>query len=65
MAEALGVRLVAVQEVTESGVSVLDRVGFAGGVAMAAAREATPTPVSPGQLEVSANVTVKYVIAGR
>ena len=64
MAEALGVRLVGVQEVMESGVSVLDRVGFAG-VAMAAAREDTPTPVSPGQLEVSASVTVKYVIAAR
>src|SRR5262245_40385458 len=63
MAEALNVRLLGVQEVTESGSSIMPR-GEAGGFAMAA-REVAPTPVSPGQIEVNVTVTVKYLIGGR
>lgn len=60
IAEALGVRLAGVLEVSEGGVSILERgapQGFAG------VRAAADTPVSPGQLDVNANVTVKYRIA--
>jgi uncharacterized protein YggE len=64
MAEALNVRLLGVQEVSESGSSVMPR-GESGGFAMAAAREVAPTPVSPGQIEVSVSVMVKYLISGR
>ena len=64
MAEALGVRLNGVQEASESGTSVAPKFQ-SGGFAALAVREGTPTPVSPGQLEVSANVTVKYFITSR
>ena len=64
MAEALGVILVSVHEVSESGFSILPKGEAEGGFVMQV-RAATPTPVSPGQLEVTANVTVKYVIRGR
>ena len=64
MAEPLGVRLGAVQEVTEGGSSIMPK-GEAGGGFVMMAREATPTPVSAGQLEVTANVTVKYLILPR
>lgn len=63
MAEALNVRILGIQEVSETGSSVIPR-GDGGFVTMAA-REAAPTPVSPGQVEVNASVTVKYLIAGR
>jgi uncharacterized protein YggE len=64
MAEALNIRLLGVQEVSESGSSVIPR-GEGGGFVTMAAREAAPTPVSPGQVEVNVSVTVKYLIAGR
>jgi uncharacterized protein YggE len=64
MAEALNVRLLGVQEVSESGSSIMPR-GEGGGFATMAAREVAPTPVSPGQIEVNVSVTVKYLIAGR
>lgn len=60
IAEALGVRLAGVLEVSESGVSITNleiRQGLAGRAGLAA-----DTPVSPGQLDVTANVTVKYRI---
>jgi len=63
MAEALNVRLLGVQEVTESGSSIMPR-GEVGGFAMAA-REVAPTPVSPGQIEVNVTVSVKYLIGAR
>jgi len=63
MADALGVRLNGVQEASEGGVSIVPK-GQGGFVALARA-EATQTPVSPGQLEVSANVTVRYFIVPR
>lgn len=61
MAQALGVRLSGVQEAMEGGVSVVPRDR---GV-VAFAREATPTPVSPGQMEISASVTIRYLISPR
>jgi uncharacterized protein len=64
MAEALNVRLLGIQEVSESGSSIMPR-GEGGGFATMAAREAAPTPVSPGQMEVSVSITVKYLIGGR
>jgi uncharacterized protein len=63
MAEALGVRLGAVLEAAEAGLSIVPK-GQGGFVSLARA-EATQTPVSPGQLEVSANVTVRYLIGPR
>jgi len=63
MAEAMNVRLLGVQEISESGASVIPR-GESGGFATMA-REVAPTPVSPGQIEVNASVTVKYLIGPR
>jgi uncharacterized protein YggE len=64
MAEALNVRLLGVQEVSESGSSIMPR-GEGGGFATMAAREVASTPVSPGQIEVNVSVTVKYLIGAR
>jgi uncharacterized protein len=60
IAEALGVRLAGVLEVSESGVSIAERgqVEFARAAALVA-----ETPVSPGELDVNANVTVRYRIS--
>ena len=52
-----------VQEISESGSTVMPRGD--GAFMTMAAREAVPTPVSPGQVTVSASVTVKYFIGGR
>jgi hypothetical protein len=62
MADALRVGLIEVIEVSEGGVSVMPRgEGFAVGRVLAA--QAADTPVSPGQLEVRAHVTIRYRIA--
>jgi hypothetical protein len=62
MADALRVNLVEVLEALEGGVSIVDRLEpLAGGRVMAAA--AAETPVSPGQIEVNANVTLRYRIS--
>ncbi len=61
MAEALHVGLIEVLEVSEGGVSVAPRTEFAGRMAMVADAIA-PTPVSAGQLEVHASVTIRYRI---
>ncbi len=62
MAEALHVNLAEVLEATEGGVSVVPR-----GEMMMAPRAAlamsNDTPVSPGQIEVHANVTLRYRIS--
>lgn len=60
MADALGVRLGAVMEISEGGVSVRP-YGADGAVFMARA-EAAATPVSPGEVEVRAAVSVRYRI---
>ncbi len=63
IADALGVRLDGVLEVSETGVSVVPR--FDSEVMMARAVEAaTPTPVSPGEVQVNAGVSIRYRIAG-
>jgi uncharacterized protein YggE len=66
MADALRVTLVAVLEAIEGGVSIFP-VGEAASPRFAAmaADMAGPTPVSPGQIQVTANVTVRYRIAPR
>ena len=62
MAEALRVNLLEVLEVSEGGVSIVDRVEpvFAARAAVAA-----ETPVSPGQIEVRASVTIRYRISAK
>jgi uncharacterized protein YggE len=62
IASALNVTLVGVLEVSEGGVSVLPKMDFAYGVAQA--REIS-TPVSPGEVEIQANVNVRYQIANK
>jgi uncharacterized protein YggE len=62
IAETLGVRLAGVLEVNEGGVAIMPKGEF-GGAPFALARAAdAATPVSPGQLEVHANVTIRYRI---
>jgi uncharacterized protein YggE len=67
MADALGVRLVQVLDVSEGGVSVMPRMMEQREVfaRAAMASDIAATPVSPGQLEVQANVTVRFRIAER
>jgi uncharacterized protein YggE len=60
MADALRVNLVEVLEASEGGVSILaDSFEPAAGRVMALTAE---TPVSPGQIRVNANVTIRYRI---
>ena len=65
MADALGVRLVGVLEANESGVSIIAQDEAVSARFMAAQAGAVSTPVSPGELEVRASVTVKYSISPR
>jgi len=62
MAEAARVRLGEVLEVSEGGVSILDHEPVLAGRVMAAA---VAPPVSPGEIEVRASVTIRYRIAGK
>ena len=62
MADTLRVSLGEVLEVSEGGVSILDREPVVAGRFMAAAAE---TPVSPGQIEVRASVTIRYRIVAK
>jgi uncharacterized protein YggE len=64
MADALHVNLAEVIEASEGGVSVIPR---AQAFALSAAQEraSTPTPVSPGEIEIRANVTIRYRIAAK
>lgn len=59
MAEALGVKLGKVYEASEAGVSVMP-MSF-GRTAMAA----DAAPIAPGQVGVSANITLKFLIAAQ
>jgi len=63
MADALGVRLAGVLEANEGGVSVITQDEGVSARFMAAQAGGASTPVSPGELEVRASVTVKYLIA--
>jgi uncharacterized protein YggE len=61
MADALRVNLVEVLEATEGGVSIVPRMqSFAVG---AAAPAQASTPVSPGEIEIRGNVTIRYRIS--
>jgi uncharacterized protein YggE len=64
MADALRVNLVEVLEASEAGISVVPfaEAGFSSRLAVAAAAD-TSTPVSPGQIQVNANVTIRFRIA--
>jgi uncharacterized protein YggE len=64
MAEVLKIELVEILEVSEGGVSLFPVAESAqfGGRAMALAAD---TPISPGQLEVRATVTIRYRIASK
>jgi uncharacterized protein YggE len=61
IASALNVTLVGVLEVSEGGVSVVPKAEY---YALAQARD-TSTPVSPGEVEIQATVSVRYQIANR
>ena len=62
MAEALRVNLGEVLEVSEGGsLSPIPR--FDSRVATFEAAAQIPTPVSPGQIQVSASVTIRYRIS--
>jgi uncharacterized protein YggE len=65
MAEALGVPLGPVQELTENGVSIVTLDKRATETFAVAARAVAPTTVSVGQLEVRASVILKYTIGSR
>jgi uncharacterized protein YggE len=65
MAEALGVRIVGVLEASESGVSIFQQDRGEVFAMARAAPEMAPTPVSPGEIDVRATVTVRYQIAPR
>jgi uncharacterized protein YggE len=60
IAKALGLRITGVQEVTEGGVSIVPAMAR---TEMMLARRDSGTPVSPGEVTVSASLTVKYQIA--
>jgi len=62
MAEAARVGLGEVLEVSEGGVSILDHEPVLAGRVMAAA---VAPPVSPGEIEVRASVTIRYRITGK
>lgn len=65
MAGALNLRLVQVMEVTEGGVSIVRPMFAQREVAMAAVARDVATPVSPGQVRIHANVTIRYRIDGK
>ena len=60
MADALQVKLGEVNEASEGGVSVVPRALTFAPSAAPAGQE--PTPVSPGEIEIRANVTIRYRI---
>lgn len=65
MADALGVRLVGVLEASESGVSVVPREEPGMFYQVRTAEASVQTPVSPGEIDIRASVTVRYQIAPR
>jgi uncharacterized protein YggE len=64
IADALGVTLGPVQEVSESGSSVVP-LGEDKAVFTMASRAAVPTPVSAGQIEIRVGVVLKYAIGSK
>jgi len=64
IADALGVTLGSVQEVSESGSSAVP-LGEDKAVFAMASRGAVPTPVSAGQIEIRVGVVLKYAIGSK
>jgi hypothetical protein len=62
MADALRVNLTEVVEASEGGVSI-GPAGEAGAARLAAIAADTATPVSPGEIQVHATVTIRYRIS--
>ena len=60
LANAMGVRLLEVLEVTEGGATVIPPIPYMGRAMLAEA--GTTTPVEPGQIQVKASVTIRYKI---
>jgi uncharacterized protein YggE len=67
MAEAMDIRLGAVLEIVEGGASIVPQPFYGGGAEFArmAVADGPPTPVSPGDLEIRASVTVRYRIESK
>lgn len=67
MAEAMDIRLDGVLEVVEGGASIVPQpFPYAGAeMALAARADGAPTPVSPGEIEVHASVTIRYHIESK
>lgn len=63
LADALGVRLVEVRSVDESGVNIVHP--YTPGPMMMRAQSAAETPVETGQMKIQANVTLVYAIEPR
>jgi hypothetical protein len=63
MANALGVNLADVLEASEGGVSIVPLAEA--GVGQRFEALSTPTPVSPGQIQVHANVSIRYRISSK
>lgn len=61
IAQALSVQITGIEEVTEGGVSVMP--AMMRGEVMMAARADASTPVSPGEVRVTASLSVRYGIA--
>jgi uncharacterized protein YggE len=63
MAEAMNIQLGGVLEVVEGGAVVVPQpFPYAGAELAARAADGVPTPVSPGEIEVHANVSLRYRI---
>jgi uncharacterized protein YggE len=63
IAKSLGISLAGIVEVTEGGVNVISPREFYGGPRMMMAKSADmSTPVEPGEVRISASVTVRYEI---
>jgi uncharacterized protein YggE len=65
IADALGVRLVELVEAQEGGANVIRPIfeGYGRAMDMAAPASIAPTPVEPGQIDISASITLRYRIS--
>lgn len=64
IAQALGVRIIGVQQVQEAGVETIRPMAYARQATALTEAGTAPTPVQPGQVRVQANVIVSYQISG-
>ncbi len=63
MAEALNVRLVELTDASEGGANIIRPMYEQFGRGMAMDASVAPTPIEPGQLDISASITLRYRIA--